>query len=519
MDERQARQFVRNQFRLLDLSKIISQRADGPLNEAIISAARLIATLPPAGDLFRERAWKEMKPRVQALFDKAAASLGREVVQVLTDEVKAQVDWAAAYVNGGKIPPIEWTPGKNTLNGQPLTGTAIPSQPGPGFGLGSSTATPSFAQELTAQAIGATGPGATTAFTAKVPPSIVNVVKDVRIAGATLERTFGRSVVDGAVTVGDSKTGLGKFFLDSVDRRVRQGFLMGQTTEEISQELFIDAIRRGQLGPTAVKLKRGATAVARTAVQDLATQVHEKFWDANDELLSRNGYSIKYEFDASSDSRTCPTCTALDGKIGPKDEIPRPPIHPQCRCAKLPVTRTEEILRARGDVPNGTGVELVAVDEMPIAQRKGERQRDYIRRVQAQAPKNERWYLTPANQNGQRFYRRARDRNEPGGVVKFLADKGTTDSTLDQAFGGGESGIIRRKWFRQQLAKGVSPQVAYSEMLSFRGMTNRSVTPERLAKLKPLKDLPGADKIKVTSGDRHRPISRSRRPRQQRAQP
>lgn len=510
MNERQAKQVVRNQFRLLDLSRIIAKKAEDPLDAAIINAARLIKTLPPAGDLFRAKAWEEMRPVIARLFDTAAAGMGREIVDTLTDEVFYQANWASTYVDGPKIPAAEWTKGKNTLAGKPLTGTALPAQSGIGTAVGSPVSTPSFAQELTAQSINASGGQA---FTATMPPNIVETVKDIKIAGSDMRRMFGDAVVGDAITVGSKKTGMGSFLLESVDKRVRMGFLAGDTTEAISQELFIDGIRNGgQLGPTAMQLKRGAQTIARTAVQDLSTRVHEKFWDANTELLERKGYELQYEFDASSDSRTCPTCSALDGKIGPKIEIPRPPIHPQCRCVKLIISKAEAALRAKGEVPNGTGVELVAVDEMPIKQRKGESQRDYIRRVKKQAPKNERWYSTPTNQNGKRFYRRSRDLDKPGGVMQFLADPNTTDSTLDQAFGGGNAGIIRRKLFRSEIAKGVAPQRAYSELLSFRGMTDRSVKPERLAKFKPIKELEGADKVKVTKRDRHRPISRNRRP-------
>lgn len=505
MDERLARQLVRNQFRLMDLSKVIMQRSADALDQAIINAARLISTLPSAGDLMREQAWKAMQPRIAALFDQAAQGMGKETIAVLTDEISRQVEFAAGYITPiGKTPAIEWTTGKSTLNGKPLTGTAIVPQTGPGFALGASGGTPAYAQEMTTRSIGAVA-NVVEQFTVTVPPKIANVVKDIRIAGQTLERTFGAAVIDGgaAVTVGNSKTGLGKFLMTSVDRRVRQGFLMGQTTEELAQELFIDALRQGgQLGPTAMQLKRGATAVARTAVQDLASRVHEQVWDANSDRIKA------YQFDASSDSRACPTCSALDGKTGTKEQIPRPPIHPQCRCQKLPLTATALELRKQGDIPNGTGVELVAVDEMPIKQRKGESQRDYIRRVKAQSPKGERWYSTPVNQNGKRFWRRSRDLDKPGGVLGWLADPKTTDSSLDQAFGGGDAGIIRRKWFRSQLAKGSSPQEVYKAMLDFNGMTNRSVKPERLARFKPVKELPGASKIQVGKADRHRPISR-----------
>jgi hypothetical protein len=146
---------------------------------------------------------------------------------------------------------------------------------------------------------------------------------------------------------------------------------------------------------------------------------------------------------------------------------------------------------------------------MPIKKRKDETQRDYIIRVRKQSPDGERWYAQPQSMNGQRFYVRARELQRPGTVVDWLADKDTSRAALEQAMGGGQAGARRAQWFLDQVGKDRDPQTVYAEMLRFRGMTNRTVSPDRLAKFKPLKDLPGANAIQVKP---RRPISRQARP-------
>jgi hypothetical protein len=147
---------------------------------------------------------------------------------------------------------------------------------------------------------------------------------------------------------------------------------------------------------------------------------------------------------------------------------------------------------------------------MPFPQRKGETQREYLQRIREATKKDGlRWYAQPQNVNGQRWYVRSRDLQRPGTVVDWLADPKTSRAALEQAMGGGQAGARRAQWFLDQVAKGKDRQKVYAEMLSFRGMTNRTVSPDRLAKFKPLKDLPGANAIQVKP---RRPISRSARP-------
>lgn len=504
MDERQARMIVRNQFRLLDLSKTVMQRSDDALTQAIINAARLIKTLPPEGDLLREQAWKALLPRIDALFTEAAGSMARELVPVLRDEVLAQVNFAASYIKPGQHKvQLEWE--KSTLNGVPLSGPAGPPISSPGFTLGSPTSTPPWAIETTAREIGAAAVAeADKLFTVKVPPNIYGVVKRTTIAGGDLARTFGASVDASGelLSIGTERSGLARFLMKSVDHRVRQGFLAGETTEAIAQNLIIDSVRQGKgwhLGPTALKLKRDATAVARTAVLDLANRTHQEVWDANEFDDDGERIIVAYRFDASNDSRACPTCVALDDKEGSKEEVPRPPVHPQCRCQRLPVTRTELELRKSGNSLTqrpGSAVELVAPKDMP-RRLPGETQKDWLRRLnREQAKDGVRWYQTTRSVNGQTWYQRARDLPKPGTVAHWLADPGTQRAALEQAMGGGQAGSLRADWFLRETKAGRDPQRVYSEMLSFKGMTNRKVSPDRLARFKPVKDLPGVNNIK-----------------------
>jgi hypothetical protein len=161
------------------------------------------------------------------------------------------------------------------------------------------------------------------------------------------------------------------------------------------------------------------------------------------------------------------------------------------------------------DTP-GSAVELVSPDDMPFPQRKGETQREYLQRVREATKKDGiRWYAQPRNVNGQRWYVRSRDLQRPGTVLDWLADPKTKRAALEQAMGGGQAGARRAAWFLDQVGKGKDPQKVYAEMLKFRGMTNRTVSPDRLAKFKPLKDLPGANQITVKP---RRGISRTARP-------
>ena len=96
-------------------------------------------------------------------------------------------------------------------------------------------------------------------------------------------------------------------------------------------------------------------------------------------------------------------------------------------------------------------------------------------------------------------------------MAHWLADSKTSRAALEQAMGGGNAGSLRADWFLRQVnQKGMDPQKAYVELLKFRGMTNRSVSPDRLARFKATAELPGINDIKARPA--RRPINRTARP-------
>lgn len=80
--------------------------------------------------------------------------------------------------------------------------------------------------------------------------------------------------------------------------------------------------------------RREVEAVVRTAVNHVVTQAREVTYEENGELIKG------VQFVATLDSRTTPQCRALDGKVFPVGEGPRPPIHFNCRSTTVPVLKS-----------------------------------------------------------------------------------------------------------------------------------------------------------------------------------
>lgn len=117
-----------------------------------------------------------------------------------------------------------------------------------------------------------------------------------------------------------------------LEQAIRQGLVQGETNAQIVQRVrgtralgYSD----GVLGIT----RRQAEAVVRSAVIHASTQARQVFFENNADLLAGVQWS------ATLDSRTCPSCGALDGKLFPVDSGPRPPRHVNCRCGMVPVLK------------------------------------------------------------------------------------------------------------------------------------------------------------------------------------
>ena len=130
-----------------------------------------------------------------------------------------------------------------------------------------------------------------------------------------------------------------------VDRTVKQGFLLGETNEQIARNLtqaFNGSVRNTR-------------AIARTAVMDMSQRAHERFWDANSDRIKM------WEFDATFDYRVCPLCYPNDGKRSKeRGNLPTVPVHPNCRCRVIPLTATALALE-KEDMKEGMQISTVQI--------------------------------------------------------------------------------------------------------------------------------------------------------------
>ncbi|HHZ95560.1 MAG TPA: hypothetical protein EYN67_08380 [Flavobacteriales bacterium] len=120
---------------------------------------------------------------------------------------------------------------------------------------------------------------------------------------------------------------------DEIDALVQNGFVTGQTIDEIAVNVFSQM--RLQKSTTSKNLlnraHRSAKSVAITGTNHYANTARIEFVDQNDDILK--GYRLI----AVVDSRTSQKCRSLDQKFIPKDS-PKlssftPPLHINCRTA------------------------------------------------------------------------------------------------------------------------------------------------------------------------------------------
>jgi SPP1 gp7 family putative phage head morphogenesis protein len=136
----------------------------------------------------------------------------------------------------------------------------------------------------------------------------------------------------------------------SVNGAIRRGVFEGKTNQAIISELRGSHARNYQDGLLNVTA-RHAEAVVRTAVQHVATVAREESFAANADIIKA------YQWLATLDKRTCPTCRSLDLREFPPDKGPRPPIHINDRCTMIPVLKDEFAYLTKGETRASKGAE------------------------------------------------------------------------------------------------------------------------------------------------------------------
>jgi SPP1 gp7 family putative phage head morphogenesis protein len=111
---------------------------------------------------------------------------------------------------------------------------------------------------------------------------------------------------------------------DAYQSAVRLGFVEGESIPQIVRRLK-DVDKRG---------RNDIEKIIRTAITHEAQVARNKITEANSDLFSSE------EWVATLDGRTCPICGARDGKRWPIGEGPFPPAHINCRCQRIPVTKS-----------------------------------------------------------------------------------------------------------------------------------------------------------------------------------
>lgn len=140
------------------------------------------------------------------------------------------------------------------------------------------------------------------------------------IRSAVVTRPFdGRTLGQWFDTIGDSAQ-------SKIAAEVRRGVTEGQTAPQIARRIFDSNILDVS--------RRNVETVVRTAVQHVTSAARDEVFKANADIIK----AVKWI--STLDTRTSAICQSLDSKTFPVDSGPRPPIHPNCRSAVVPVTKS-----------------------------------------------------------------------------------------------------------------------------------------------------------------------------------
>lgn len=500
MRAEQRKLILRNTLQILEHAGTSATRSQQAIELAMVQIRALVRTLPDG--LLRESAWRALRPQIVPVLERMALAVGRDLVLEAATMVPEQVLWATSYLETGF--PGD-APGAAAAR-RALTGENNP------FHQRTVEAWPDVT--YTAADLGRLGasPELLGQLQVRVPPAVMAQVQAIRIDGGTLQGWFGQSViVDGAGSTigGVARDGRGlprfaRFSLRSVDQQVRAGFVSGLTTEQIAQNIIADEIRgQMRLGQGAVRLKSDARAVARTALANLSEQVHQQQWaggyDTDYSFIGDDGVrrwpgremaaAMRWRWDASNDSRTCPSCSALDGKTSEtadRNELPPIPLHVQCRCQVLPHTATAQALEAeeKGKLKTLSGVELTT--QQPPPQRPKEPRSAYLKRLG-----EEGWYATKGRApSGELYWRRRVEQQTTGGqnvsdFLGMLVDRRKVDplgsaTTLQEYWGGGRAGARRATVFTRLVDGGMDPRDAMQQLFRREGNSAlRTLVPVR----------------------------------------
>lgn len=417
MDEAQAFKTIRNVLRLENLAADVVAKLTPELRAIFKEVGGLMRNMPD-GDIMRQMQYRQMQQRIASLFIPAHRHLYDELVATLGGEWVRQLHFAESYLR-----TAEQVPKQVAAASMPTQGVTIPVPQGtPVLGPGNYGIGGAFTRE-----------------------QLLTVARDTEVLGKTLAELFNLDDVLDAPFF--------KQWIKNVDRVVKTGFLTGMTNEEIAKALV-------QAENMSIAQAR---ALARTAVMDMSHRAHEAFWDANDEDI------VGWTFDASLDYRVCEKCAPWDGvEKKRRDDLPRVPRHPNCRCQILPITKAEMIMRQNGDSLKQTGersyIELVPGEKKVNGK--------WVKTPRPQGSEGERYYSKPVFVDGKRYWRRVRDAAPRAGKAMSMAEFLQRANNETQAK---VMGVKRASRFRERLKmKGPKGKPLYTPQQALLSVMPRS---------------------------------------------
>ena len=125
--------------------------------------------------------------------------------------------------------------------------------------------------------------------------------------------------------------GLSRNLQTSVSREIRTGIGLGESVPNLVRRLEGTSTFRGAFGAS----RDHARTVVRTSITHVSARARQATFDANKDVVK----GVRYV--ATLDSRTSPTCAALDQLTDPGDlGEARPPQHLNCRSTIVPVLKS-----------------------------------------------------------------------------------------------------------------------------------------------------------------------------------
>lgn len=132
-----------------------------------------------------------------------------------------------------------------------------------------------------------------------------------------------------------------KEILRLVDRTVQRGLMQGTPTAQIVEEILPEMVRGSR---RSLLIRRGTVinAVRARVDSQIAAAIWQTFTAEAQDVWkdATERTEVLWEWSAVLDPRTCPICAPLDGQRRPTAAAfpVQPPVHPNCRCAILPIT-------------------------------------------------------------------------------------------------------------------------------------------------------------------------------------